>query len=96
MKEWCENILVIVMITTIIEMLLPAGKMQKYVRVVIGVYLIFSILQPILNFDYNSVNLESSISNSYGSDLTNEIYENYSQELYLNRIIENLDLEENK
>ena len=77
MKEWCENILVIVMITTIIEMLLPAGKMQKYVRVVIGVYLIFSILQPILNFDYNSVNLESSISNSYGSDLTNEIYENY-------------------
>ncbi len=96
MKEWCENILVIVMITTIIEMLLPAGKMQKYVRVVIGVYLIFSILQPILNFDYNSVNLESSISNSYGSDLTNEIYENYSQELYLNRIIENLDMEENK
>ena len=45
LKAWCENILVIVMITTIIEMLLPEGKMQKYVKVVISIYLIFSILQ---------------------------------------------------
>ena len=50
MKSWCENIVVVIIITTLIEMLLPEGKTQKYIKIVIGVYLIFSIVQPILKF----------------------------------------------
>ena len=91
MKVWCENILVIVMITTIIEMLLPEGKMQKYVKVVISIYLIFSILQPILSLDYNSITIDNSISSSFDSNF--QMYENDSQEKFLNKIIENLDTE---
>ena len=91
MKAWCENILVIVMITTIIEMLLPEGKMPKYVKVVISIYLIFSILQPILSLNYNSITIENSISSSFDSNF--QTYENDSQEKFLNKIIENLDTE---
>ena len=38
LKAWCENILVAVMISTLIEMMLPEGKTQKYIKVVIGIY----------------------------------------------------------
>ena len=62
MKAWCENILVAVMISTLIEMLLPEGKSQKYIRVVIGIYIIFTILQPVLKFTNTSISLEDVLS----------------------------------
>lgn len=48
MKSWCEGIIVAVMLSIIIEMLLPEGNNKKYTKVVIGIYILFVILGPIL------------------------------------------------
>lgn len=94
MKAWCENILVAVMISTLIEMLLPEGKSQKYIRVVIGIYIIFTILQPVLKFTNTSISLEDVLSklqtqNSDIGDIEKD------QEDYLKEIEENLKKEVN-
>jgi len=47
-RSWCENIIVAVIICIIIEAILPEGSNKKYVKVVIGIYIIFTILNPIL------------------------------------------------
>ena len=48
-SDWAESIIVAVIIATIIEMLLPEGNSKKYIKVVIGVYVRFTIITPIIN-----------------------------------------------
>lgn len=45
---WIQGIIIAVIIGTIIEMLLPDGNCKKYVKVVIRVYILFSIVSPVI------------------------------------------------
>lgn len=48
-SSWAEQIIVAVIITTIIEMILPNGNSKKYIKTVLGIYILFTILSPIIN-----------------------------------------------
>ena len=47
-SDWAQAIIVAVIIGTVIEMILPEGNSKKYIKVVIGVYVLFTILSPII------------------------------------------------
>lgn len=47
-STWIQGIIVAVMISTIIEMILPEGNCKKYIKVVIGVYILASIISPVV------------------------------------------------
>lgn len=47
-SNWIQGIIVAVIIGTIIEMILPEGNCKKYIKVVIGVYILFSIISPVI------------------------------------------------
>lgn len=56
LKQWCEGIIISIIISVIIEMLIPDNKSKKYVKVVVGIYIMFVSLNPlleILNYDYD-------------------------------------------
>lgn len=46
---WIQGIVIAVIISTIIEMILPEGTSKKYIKVVIGVYILFSIVSPVIS-----------------------------------------------
>lgn len=48
-SNWAQGIIVAVIIGTIIEMVLPEGNCKKYVKVVIGIYILFSIISPVIS-----------------------------------------------
>ena len=48
LKCWAQGIIIAVIIGTIIEMIVPEGNNKKYVKMVIGVYIMFSIISPII------------------------------------------------
>ena len=48
LKNWTNQIIVAVIIATIFEMLLPNGNNKKYVKMIIGLYVLFTIIQPII------------------------------------------------
>ena len=53
MKKWCEGLIVTLIIAVIIEMLIPEGQNKKYIKVIIGIYIIFVTITPILDlFNY--------------------------------------------
>ena len=59
-KSWCEGIIIAIIISIIVEMLVPEGNNKKYVKVVIGIYIMFIVLNPILEllnyeFDFSSL-----------------------------------------
>jgi stage III sporulation protein AF len=57
-KEWVLNIVTLVLFIVIIEMLIPAGKMKKYVNLVTGVILIIAIINPFIKLMGGSVRLD--------------------------------------
>lgn len=48
LSDWAGGIIFAVIIGTIIEMLLPEGNSKKYIKVVIGIYVLFTIVSPII------------------------------------------------
>lgn len=47
-SSWGQGIIVAVIIGTIIEMILPEGSLKKYIKVVIGIYILFTIISPFM------------------------------------------------
>lgn len=48
LNSWTSGIVIAIIIATIIEMILPEGKNKKYIKMVIGVYIIFTIVSPVI------------------------------------------------
>lgn len=68
LSSWAEQIVLAVIIATIIELILPKSKNKKYIQMVIGIYIMFNIISPIIkNKDILSVeeiNTENYATNS--------------------------------
>lgn len=47
-SSWAEQIVLAVVVATIIELILPKNKNKKYIQMVIGVYVVFNIISPII------------------------------------------------
>lgn len=94
---WIQGIIIAVIISTIIEMILPEGNSKKYIKVVIGVYILFSIVSPVISkVTGSSFNLtdiidldeyiEASKSNSSMQNQLENQNEEQIKEIYLSSI----------
>lgn len=78
MKKWCEGLIVAIIISIIIEMLIPENKTKKYIKVIIGIYIIFVILSPLFKiFDYKFDELNIFEFETTSSDIHDEIKDVY-------------------
>ena len=68
LSSWAEQIVLAVVVATIIELILPKNKNKKYIQMVIGVYVLFNIISPIIknkdNFSVEKYNTEKYESQS--------------------------------
>ena len=68
-SSWTQGIIVSVIIASIIEVILPDGNSKKYVKVVIGVFILFSIVSPVINkFTKKEINISSIVDVEKYSD----------------------------
>lgn len=67
-SSWAEQIVLAVVVATIIELILPKNKNKKYIQMVIGIYVLFNIISPIIknkdNFSVEKYNTEKYESQS--------------------------------
>ena len=48
LSTWAEQIVLAVVISTIIELILPNNKNKKYIQMILGIYILFNIISPII------------------------------------------------
>lgn len=103
-NSWAQEIILAVIIVTILEMIVPEGRNKKYIKIVMGVYITFTIISPIItkvtgnNFELD-VSKYEDLFNSNSVQGVNEItsLNNQSIEnLYLNTIKTDIETELDK
>ena len=74
-SSWAQQIIFAVIIGTILQMLLPEGKNKKYIKIVIGVYVLFAVISPVIgkNIDLNLDEFNLSVNSAeYSLDETSQ------------------------
>lgn len=71
-SSWAEQIVLAVIIATIIELILPKNKNRKYIQMVIGVYVLFNIISPIIK-NKEAISVENYDIGQYQTNSTYEI-----------------------
>lgn len=68
LSSWAEQVILAVIIATILELILPNSKNKKYVQMVIGVYVLFNIISPIIKnkekIVFSEIDLDKYITTS--------------------------------
>ena len=86
-NSWAQGIISAVIITTIIEIILPEGNNKKYIKVILGIYILFSVIYPVINsISDKSINLDTVIKST---SKQMEKYEKNSVAIETNSYIEN-------
>ena len=52
LSSWVKNLSLAIIVVSILEMLLPNNKTKKYVKMVMGLYILFSIISPFIKNSY--------------------------------------------
>lgn len=88
-KNWCEGIIVAIILCIIIESLIPEGNSKKYIKVVIGIYIMYVSLNPILNL--LNFNFDLNIFEEYAKTAeVSSLPENNIKDIYVLGIEQNL------
>ncbi len=100
-KDWTVSIVMLVLFIVMIEMLLPQGKMKKYVNLLTGTILIIVIIEPIVgllgrDFDFSASQTAAAESIDRkeiekAGKLLEEEQMRQTVELYRSRIIEQIE-----
>lgn len=87
LSSWVKNLALALIIVSILEMILPNNKTKKYVKMVIGLYILFSIISPFIE-NSNKFNLNNLDLSSYteGTQTTSSISEELDQTSMDNRL----------
>ena len=99
-NSWAQGIILAVIIATIIEIILPEGKNKKYVKTIIGIYIIFVMIYPLISKITNkNINieelLESTRSNTKEYEVNNELSINtnaYIEETYKQKLEDDITI----
>lgn len=85
-RAWSKGIVVAVIIATLIEMLLPDNTSKKYIKIIIGIFIVYTIISPVVNqFTGSDINdyleIDDFVQTSSNVVESNEISQNTNQSI---------------
>ena len=90
---WAQGIIIAIIVGSIIQMLLPENKNKKYIKVIIGVYILFCIISPVIGKDlkFNELELDKYMNiEQINEEEENSIYDENIKQTFKNKIILNI------
>lgn len=97
LSSWAKSLGVTIVIVSILEMLLPNNKTKKYIRMVLGIFVIFNIISPFITnkdkLNFNSINI-GDIGNINTYETSSDVSNNNINQVSMDERIEDLYQEE--
>ncbi len=91
LSSWAKGLGLAIVVVSILEMILPNNKTKKYIRMVMGVYILFTIISPFIKnkqtIDVSSFEIEkySNYTSSSGKT-TQTSMDKRIEELYIDKL----------
>ncbi len=90
MSSWVKGLGLTIVIISILEMLLPNNKTKKYIRMVMGVYILFTMISPFISnkevFNINQVDLEDYVTTKTSTNLNQTSMDERIEQLYIQEL----------
>lgn len=92
LSSWAKSLTLAIIIVSILEMMLPNNKTKKYVKMIMGVYILFNIISPFIKnvqaFDVNNINVEKYVNNTTSENIVinQDSMDQRIQDLYIQEI----------
>lgn len=90
LSSWVKNLALALIIVSILEMILPNNKTKKYVKMIMGLYILFSIISPFIEnsnkLNINNIDFNSYIEKVQTTSSTSEELDQTSMDNRLNQI----------
>ena len=65
-SSWAGQIITAVVLVTILEMILPKGNSKKYIKTIIGIYILYIIISPAIKLvGGKEIKIDSKIYEKY-------------------------------
>ena len=94
LSSWAEQVILAVIIATILELILPNSKNKKYVQMVIGVYVLFNIISPVIKnkekLVFDETSLDKYITTS--TKIEQSSMDKRLEKIYLDELENNIKL----
>ena len=89
LSSWVKNLSLALIVVSILEMILPNNKTKKYIKTIMGLYILFSIISPFIK-NSNNLNLSEFNINSYAEGIveasSNEVVNQDSMDKRIKKI----------
>lgn len=95
-SSWASNVVIAVIIATVIEMILPDSKNKKYVKTVIGMFILFTIIAPAITkisgeeFSLESIAKGIDIENNFDTETQKIDTDDYIRQVYVDNLKKDL------
>ncbi len=84
--SWAEQLIIALMIIVMIEMIIPNSSYRKYIKIVLGIFIMYIIFSPFIKQNIKNFDIEKTISNQIKS---NNISTSSKNTIDYNKQIEN-------
>lgn len=102
LSKWIEQITISVIIVGVLELILPKGNLKKYIKVVLGIYVIFCMISPFVNssslYDFKDIDLKDYSKNTTekSSEVNQESMNKRLQNLYIEELKKDIEKKVNE
>lgn len=90
LSSWVKNLALALILVSILEMIIPNNKTKKYVKMVMGLYILFSIISPFVEnsdkFNLDNLNLEIAMQDTIQTSSLSAEVDQTSMDNRLNEI----------
>lgn len=93
LSSWVKNLSLAIIVVSILEMLLPNNKTKKYVKMVMGLYILFSIISPFIKnsdkLNFENIDVSSYINeelNTSNVEVNQESMDKRLKEIYVEEL----------
>ena len=87
---WAEQIVLIIIVSSTIEMILPENKNKKYIEIIIGIFILFTIISPFINgkelLNVDEFKLEKYLEKEEKIEVNQESMNIRLQKLYIEQL----------
>ncbi len=81
LKDWVTNIIILVVLISFLEIILPSSSMKRYINMIIGLLIIIVLINPFIKLITNDINIEREVLFNIleSNEMSNINQDNFSQ-----------------